>query len=164
MITNLISIDTQSSKIKIRNCALADLRRVEEVERLSFEDPYPLSLFQRFLKEFPRGFRVATLRGVVVGYCVLVPAKEIDQSSWLIASIAIDPDYRRTRIGTQLIEDAISIARASDWSEAKQVKLQVRVNNEVAIALYSKIGFRKKSIISDYYGWGKDALEMSFEL
>ena len=128
--------------IKIRNCLSSDLKRIEEIETLSFEDPYPLSLFQRLLGEYPWGFRVATIGDLVVGYCILV--RTSDESSLLIASIAVDPPYKRRGIGTRLIEDAIAIGRSRIEDESRRITLQVRESNEGAISLYRKIGFREQ--------------------
>ena len=158
----MASVDSSSSS-KVRDCLHTDLKRIEEIEELSFEDPYPLSLFQKLLREFPWGFRVALSKDIVVGYCVLVRTNDYD-SSLLIASIAVDPAYRRRGIGTDLIEDAISIGRTHNRRHVRRIVLQVRENNESAISLYSKIGFRSMAIIPDYYGVGKDALEMSIDL
>ncbi len=148
--------------IKLRNCLSSDLKRIEEIETLSFEDPYPLSLFQKLLGEYPWGFRVATMGDLAIGYCVLI--RTSDESSLLIASIAVDPLYKRRGIGTRIIEDAISIGRSRNRGQIRRITLQVRESNEGAISLYRKIGFRSNSIIQDYYGVGKDALEMSIDI
>jgi ribosomal-protein-alanine N-acetyltransferase len=148
--------------IKVRNCLSSDLIRIEEIETISFDDPYPLSLFQKLLAEYPWGFRVATDGDLAIGYCVLVQTS--DGSSLLIASIAVDPLYKRRGIGTRMIEDAISIGRSRNRGQIRRIMLQVRESNEGAISLYRKIGFRNSSIIQDYYGVGKDALEMSLDV
>jgi len=143
----------------IRNCLPGDLKRIEEIERLSFDDPYPLSLFQNLLGQYPWGFRVATAGDSIAGYCILV--RTHDETSLLIASIAVNPADRRRGIGTRLIEDAISIAKSRG---TERIILQVRESNEIAVSLYTKIGFKKKSHIEDYYGVDKDAIEMSIDL
>ena len=145
---------------EIRNCRDNDLIGIEEIEKSSFDDPYPLSLFRRFLKEFPKGFRVAVSNGEIIGYCILIPS-EVGTDSFLLASIAVDARLRARGIGTKLVEDGFSICRASG---ARSITLQVRVNNDIAISLYSKLGFRDEGVIQGYYGIGKDALEMKINL
>ena len=144
---------------KIRSCMSSDLKRIEEIEALSFDDPYPLSLFRNLLGEYPWGFRVATAGDFIAGYCILVRTNV--ESSLMIASIAVDPVFRMKGVGTRLVEDAISISKTQG---KRRIVLQVRENNEVAISLYSKIGFKSKSLIADYYGVGRDALEMSIDI
>ena len=69
----------------------------------------------------------------------------------IITSLAVHPDFKRTKIATRLLEDAISIARKNG---ATRIALQVAVDNIAAQKLYSKFGFVDKRIIKNYYGKG----------
>ncbi len=132
---------------------------VEEIENESFDDPYPHSLFLDLLSAYPDGFRVATNKeDRIVGYCVLSKSAARPFET-LVASIAVHPDYRRLGIASLLLSDAISRTRSLD-PMTKRIVLQVRIDNQSAISLYLKMGFVKSSIIKDYYGRGKHAIEM----
>ena len=48
-----------SMEVQIRNCREENLRKITEIEDLSFDEPYPYRLFVAFLLDFPEGFRVA---------------------------------------------------------------------------------------------------------
>lgn len=143
----------------IRDCTVKDISGVVAIENVSFDDPYPESLFVSFLNKFRSGFRVADSNGILVGYSIILPSAE--RHTAVITSLAVRPDFKRTKIGTRLLEDAISIA---EMIEAPSITLQVAVNNIAAQALYSKFGFVKIRIIKDYYRNGLDGIEMKLLL
>jgi [ribosomal protein S18]-alanine N-acetyltransferase len=144
----------------IRNAQSGDLSSVLEIERASFDDPYPESLFVSFLQRFPKGFRVAVVKEILVGYCVILPWKERD--SMVITSLAVAPEYRRRGIATLLLQDAIATTRQVQG--AKILILQVSSENSAALKLYYRFGFAKTLDLPDYYGEGKNGVEMRLEL
>jgi ribosomal-protein-alanine N-acetyltransferase len=144
----------------IRDAVSDDLSSIIEIERASFDDPYPESLFLSFLQRFPKGFRVVVAEEMIVGYCVILPWKE--QDSMVITSVAVAPKQRRKGIATQLLQDAIATAR-----RAKGVKfliLQVSSENSAALKLYYKFGFVETLALNDYYGERKNGVEMRLNL
>jgi [ribosomal protein S18]-alanine N-acetyltransferase len=149
---------------QIRNCVKSDLGQVAKIEKASFDDPYPYELFQTFLEELPAGFRVATGEtGFLIGYCVLSNSKE--QSTLLISSIAVDPKYRRLGVASALLGDAIKVAREfSDLNTLRKLILQVAVSNTEAQALYRRFGFRAVRKLTNYYGTGRDGVQMEMLL
>ena len=143
----------------IRDCAVQDIPRVLAIERLSFDDPYAESLFLSFLERFPSGFRVAESDGTLTGYSIILPLR--DRQTTVITSLAVHPDFKRKKIATRLLADAIAIAKKI---QAPSITLQVAVDNIAAQSLYSKFGFTKIGIIKDYYGNGLDGIEMKLLL
>jgi ribosomal-protein-alanine N-acetyltransferase len=146
--------------VVIRECRMGDIKDILKIENLSFDDPYPESLFLSFLSNFPEGFRIAESSGSVVGYCVILPWK--GTASMVLTSLAVSPQFRRNKIGTRLVEDAMEIARKRKG--VKKIFLQVSSGNIQAQRLYSRFGFVKTRILDSYYGNGKDGVEMSLEL
>ena len=144
----------------IRNALSTDLKSIIEIERASFDDPYPESLFVSFLQTFPTGFRVATDKETLVGYCVILPLREKD--SMVISSLAVTPEYRRKGIATLLLQDAVGITR--HVKGANILILQVSSENSAALRLYSGLGFVKTLDLYDYYGEGKNGVEMRLNL
>lgn len=70
---------------------------------------------------------------------------ELKNFDWmLISSLIVDTDKRRKRFGTRLMKKAMDDATA----QGKGAYLMVYMNNEPALSLYQKLGFR---IIRDYY-------------
>lgn len=150
--------------IQIRNCREEDLVAVKKIEDTSFEDPYPYELFLALLQDFPDGFRVAVSEDdEIVGYCILSRSKDI--RVLIISSVAVDPDFRRLAVGSKLLADAIDIAtESSPRSHANKIILQVAVDNSAAQDLYRRFGFRDAGRIRNYYGRGRDGLQMELAL
>jgi [ribosomal protein S18]-alanine N-acetyltransferase len=152
-------------EIKIRNCREEDLDRITEIENSSFDDPYPYRLFVTFLADFPDGFRVAVLvdNGGIVGYCIVSSSER--QDTMMISSIAVGSKFRKLGIGEKLLNDSIKIAeKHSSTNQIRRIILQVAVGNQAAKSLYEKFGFRNVRKIKDYYGKGKDGIQMELRL
>ncbi|MGA2874205.1 MAG: N-acetyltransferase [Nitrososphaerales archaeon] len=145
--------------LEIRDCRLDDIPRVLAIESVSFDDPYPESLFVSFLERFPSGFRVAERNGTLAGYCVILRLGDVH--TFVITSLAVHPDFKKSKIATRLLEDASSIARKKG---AMRIRLQVAVDNIAAQNLYLKFGFVKTHVIKDYYRKGLDGIEMELKL
>ena len=70
---------------------------------------------------------------------------ELENFDWmLISSLIVDTDNRRKGLGTRLMKKAMDEVTA----QGKGAYLMVYMNNEPALNLYQKLGFR---IIRDYY-------------
>lgn len=70
-------------------------------------------------------------------------------------SIAVDPGQRGRGLGRRLVEAAIDLARRR---QAGILRLEVRVDNPGAIALYRGLGFHDFATRAGYYDDGTDAL------
>ncbi len=89
----------------------------------------------------PLGGYVWVAKGRVVGNLSLVPFFHQGRRIYLIANVAVSPDYRRQGIAEALTEAAIQRCRQR---RVNQVWLQVRDNNPAALNLYSKMGFKPR--------------------
>jgi [ribosomal protein S18]-alanine N-acetyltransferase len=75
-----------------------------------------------------------------------------------ILDVAVDPARQGLGLGRFLLDTLIGVARVQG---IKQIALEVRVSNEVAIALYKKVGFEHRGRRPDYYeDNGEDAFVM----
>lgn len=74
----------------------------------------------------------------IIGNVTLIPLRAREKGSYFIANVAVHPDYRGRGIGRQLTERAVRHVREH---QGKQVYLQVRDDNEVAIQIYRNLGF-----------------------
>jgi len=79
-----------------------------------------------------------------------------EEMAW-IATLAVLPEYRRQGIGAALL--AACEARLS----LRKVRLTVRAENQAAIDLYLKTGYRKVGYWPDYYNGGGAALVLEKE-
>lgn len=77
----------------------------------------------------------------VVGNVSLVPFKREGRKIYLIANVAVRPDYRRKGIGRALTVSAMQHARQR---HAQATWLHVREDNPGAAALYASLGFRER--------------------
>lgn len=77
----------------------------------------------------------------VVGNVSLVPFKREGRKIYLIANVAVRPDYRRKGIGRALTVSAMQHARQR---HAQATWLHVRADNPGAAALYASLGFRER--------------------
>lgn len=64
-------------------------------------------------------------------------------------------------LGRRLMQDAARVARLRG---ADRLRLEVRADNEAAIALYESLGYRTFGRHPGYYDDGMDALRMEREL
>ena len=89
----------------IREFVPNDLKRVCEIEKMSFDESYELNMFKQ-LYDIGAGFLVAEDDGYVVGY-VLFWIKYENEGH--IISLAVDKDYQRKQAGTKLLLKAINV-------------------------------------------------------
>jgi ribosomal-protein-alanine N-acetyltransferase len=141
-------------KPKVREALKEDLRQVSRIEKISFKDPYPLSLLSFLLMISPEYFLVAEASGKIIGYVSALVEK--GEKAHLV-SIAVDPKHRRVGVARVLLEALIRKLKARG---IKELSLEVRVSNRAARQLYRSLGFKEESIIKAYYGDGEDALSM----
>ena len=90
--------------------------------------------------------------GQMVGFVAGDPRPR-DGWGW-IATIAVDPRYRRRGIGRALLhacEAKLGVPRS---------RLTVRISNQVAISMYEKEGYSTTEIWNGYYNDGEDGMVM----
>jgi ribosomal protein S18 acetylase RimI-like enzyme len=78
--------------------------------------------------------------GEIIGNVSLIPYRHKKKRIYLIANVAVLPDFRRQGIGRALTVKAMD--HASERS-AMAIWLHVRADNPGAIALYASLGFRE---------------------
>jgi ribosomal protein S18 acetylase RimI-like enzyme len=78
-----------------------------------------------------------------------------------ITAVATHPEHRRKGVAYALMRTAILQAR---HARLTRISLEVRPDNQAAIALYEKLGFSTSDRIPSYYGPGDDALVLVLTL
>lgn len=134
-----------------------DLKRVYEIENMSFNQSYGIKMFQQ-LYEMGVGFLVAEEDGYVIGY-VLFWIKYENQGH--IISIAVDKNYRRLKAGTQLLIRAISVLSLLNLDT---IYLEVNENNTGAVEFYKTFNFKIDRLVPGYYEDGAGAILMYLHL
>jgi len=128
---------------EIRRLTYADLPQVIAIERRAFTTPWSLAMFVLELSK-PNGICLAALRGDrLVGYLVCSRYDTI----WHVMNVAVDDRLRRQGIATRLLDH---LFEAAD-TPGEQYTLEVRMSNDVAIAMYERFGFRGAGRRRGYY-------------
>ncbi|MDW7671259.1 MAG: ribosomal protein S18-alanine N-acetyltransferase [Bacillota bacterium] len=142
----------------IRAMTVADIPAVIDIERRSFTTPWTLHAFRMEMKNQLAVYRVAETDGIISAY----------GGMWLIldeahvTNVAVHPDYRGRHLGRRIMEALMEEALRRNLL---RMTLEVRKQNEPAIALYKKLGFLMAGIRPGYYqDTGEDALIMWVEL
>lgn len=138
----------------------ADLPQVMELERLAFPSPWTPGLFLHELKlSFSRLLlaRAGGDHGQLLGYiCWWLVGDEVH-----ILNLAVHPQARRSGTGRALVARVLADAVAR---QAASVSLEVRHDNDAALALYRGLGFFAVGRRRNYYGQGEDAIMMERRL
>lgn len=80
--------------------------------------------------------------GRIVGNINLIPYYQAGRKLFLIANVAVHPDFRRRGIGRRLTEAALQHVRQRNLPSAW---LQVREDNPAAVHLYQSLNFRERA-------------------
>lgn len=143
--------------MNIRKFVPNDLKRVFEIENMSFDQSYGINIFQQ-LHEMGVGFLVAEEDDYVIGY-VIFWIKYENQGH--IISIAVDKNYRRQGVGTKLLIKAIAIL---SLLKLDTIYLEVNENNMGAVDFYKSFNFKIDRVVPGYYENGDGAIVMYIKL
>ena len=133
-----------------------DAPRCAELERLLFagDDPWEARLFVEALAA-GHPYLAARVEGALVGYAGLGLAGPEAE----VHTLAVDPAYQGRGIGRELLRALLALAGNAT------VFLEVRTDNEPAIALYRSEGFSVMGTRRGYYRpSGADAFTMRREV
>lgn len=137
-----------------------DIPAVHEIEQVVFpRDKWTEAQFWSELAGVPdsRYYVTARFRGRLVGYAGLFAVG--DEAD--VQTIAVAPQARGRGIGGALLGELVAAARQRG---ARRLCLEVRSDNQAAIGLYERAGFRVDGRRRDYYGPGQAATLMSLEV
>lgn len=141
------------TEITLSLASLWDLSAIRAIERAAFlQDSWPIleiigvltfSSVERWKAE--DGERL-------VGF-VAADIRKSQNLAW-IATIAVDPDYRRQGLGNRLMEKVEGLVGV------KHMRLSVRASNRAAIQLYQRRGYEQVDVWPQYYSGKEDAVVM----
>lgn len=124
-----------------------DLPYVGAIERMSFSNPWPESSFLGEIENDSISFPFVIIyrpTEQVIGYIIYWKIGDEAQ----ISNIAVHPDFRGRGIGKKVIQEIMELMVKQG---VRYVVLEVRPSNQVARALYHKLGFEVIGIRKDYY-------------
>jgi [ribosomal protein S18]-alanine N-acetyltransferase len=138
----------------------ADAARCAELEALLFDgdDPWPAVAFERELAAAHNHYVAARTNGVLVGYAGISRLGRKPPFEYEVHTIGVEPAYQGQGIGRRMLVELLTFA------DGGVVFLEVRTDNEAAIALYSSMGFEQIGVRKRYYRVsGADAYTMRRE-
>ncbi len=157
-------------RFRLRPLRNADFDRVLELERILFgAGAWTYGMLADELAGLGRWYVVAEPAGTdamrygagrrpVVGYAGLWFDGDVTQ----VMTIGVDPDHQRLGVGRELLQALVDRSRQLG---ASAMLLEVRVDNDPAIALYQRFGFRTIGVRKRYYQpEDKDAYTMRLDL
>jgi len=129
--------------VTIRDMAHDDLAMVSDIERRSYEFPWSHGVFRDCLLA---GYRSSVLirDDRVAGYGIL----SIAAGEAHILNLCVNPEFRSMGYGEQLLDRMLAQARSAS---VREVFLEVRPSNKMALALYRKRGFFQVANRPAYY-------------
>jgi [ribosomal protein S18]-alanine N-acetyltransferase len=149
-----------SEPVTIGALTPTDAKRCAELEAVLFpgDDPWPAVAFNRELASKHNHYVAARAGGTVVGYAGISRLGRTPPFEYEVHTIGVDPAYQGRGIGRRLLEDLLAFA------DGGVVYLEVRTDNEAAIALYRSVGFEQIGLRKRYYRVsGADAYTMRRE-
>jgi ribosomal-protein-alanine N-acetyltransferase len=149
-----------SEPVTIGALTPADAERCRQVKAHRFEgpDPWPPVVFNRELASRHNHYVAARVAGRLVGYAGVSRLGRKPPFEYEVHTIGVDPAFQGQGIGRRLLDELLNFA------DGGVVYLEVRTDNEAAIALYRSVGFAQVGLRRRYYRVsGADAYTMRRE-
>lgn len=140
-------------------------KQMPDIMRLIQKDlsePYSIYTYRYFIHNWPHLCFLAMDGHKSVGaiVCKLDLHKKMVRRGY-IAMLAVDENYRKMKIGSNLVLRAI---QAMVCGDADEVVLETEVTNKPALQLYENLGFVRDKRLFRYYLNGVDALRLKLWL
>ncbi|GBG36859.1 ribosomal protein S18-alanine N-acetyltransferase [Mycobacterium montefiorense] len=146
-----------SEPVTIGDLNRADAQRCAQLEAALFDgdDPWPAVAFCRELASAHNHYVGARTASTLVGYAGISRLGRKPPFEYEVHTIGVDPAYQGQGIGRRLLADLL------EFAEGGVVYLEVRTDNEAALALYRSMGFEQIGLRKRYYRIsGADAYTM----
>jgi len=135
-----------------------DMDEVLAIERASFEIPWIEEEFLFCLKQRNCIGMVAELDGKIRGFIIY----ELHKSMLRVLNMAVDPEARRTGIGSMMVQRLIDKLSSQ---RRREIMLEVRETNVPAQLFFAGLKFRAVSILKNNYDdCEEDAYMMQYHI
>ncbi|SEG95248.1 ribosomal-protein-alanine N-acetyltransferase [Saccharopolyspora kobensis] len=137
-----------TTALEVLKLRRADLKRCAELEQVLFPGDDPWS-WEAFASELDQGHHYvgAYLDGRLIGYAGLAVVGRAPHAEAEVHTIGVEPGHQGTGVGKALLRALL--ARADE--QRATTFLEVRTDNEPAIAMYRKHGFEIVGLRKRYY-------------
>lgn len=151
-------IGNEKLKVQIRWLIRRDMPEVLEIERQSFEFAWSEEDFLCCLRQRNCIGMVAEYNKRIIGYMIY----ELHKSKLYILNFAVDPEFRRMTVGTQMIHKLVD---KLSQKRCQEISLEVRETNLSAQLFFKKMEFKAVCVLRNYYDdTREDAYAMRFVL
>lgn len=141
------------SGVALRAATVDDLAALVAIETACFDSDRMSRRALRHAITAPTGATIVAERaGAPAGYGLIVFRQ--GSSVARITSLAVLPDARGGNIGGRLLA---ALEEAARQRGCDRVRLEVRIDNAVAIGLYERAGYRRFAVCEDFYEDGATA-------
>lgn len=148
----------QCATLHIRWMIRCDMPKALQIEQESHDYPWPEEDFLRCLRQRNCISMVAELGEKVVGFMIY----ELHRAKLHILNFAVHLEYRRRRVGTQMIEKLVSKLSSH---RRTHITLEVRETNLAALLFFRNQGFRAICVLREHFGdTGEDGYRMQYRL
>jgi ribosomal protein S18 acetylase RimI-like enzyme len=138
----------------VRPARLDDIPALERIENRCFtSDRLTRRSFRHLLTKGNAETLIEEWSGVPRGYVMLTFHEGTSLAR--LYSLAVDPDFQRYGLATELVRAAEQIARDND---CVYLRLEIRKDNPASIGLFKKHGYKQFGVHPDYYEDHMDAL------
>lgn len=145
-----------ATDLQIRRAELADIEALLALENQCFEtDRLSRRNFRWMIQKAHADLWLACETSEVVAYILTLYVRGTSLAR--IYSLAVSPQHRQQGLGQQLIKTAEKAALEAGRSF---IRLEVRPDNQHAIALYQKLGYQPFDVVHDFYDDHTDAMRM----
>lgn len=143
----------------VRKITSQDFESVYKINLEVIHNPWTKEAIENEIKDWSEFSKVLeTSPFNVIGYILVRRLAEHCE----ITSLAILKDHQGKGLGEYLLR--IIIGEAKNSKNIKGLLLEVNQNNNAAIRLYTKVGFKQTRVRERYYRDGSNAIEMSLEV
>lgn len=150
-----------TSQLVIRPATVADLPALVALEQASFQgDHLSARQYRKHMGSSSAAVLVATAADATLAGAAVLFFRRTSHVARLY-SLAVDPAWRGHGVARQLL---IACEVEARQRACTALRLEVRTDNQPAIALYRQAGYRDIGIRHAYYEDGTDALRMQLAL
>ncbi len=136
--------------LSIKTASIRDLESLCAIEKLCFEtEAFTRQQIASLLTDYDSITLAAHKGERITGF--IIGRLHIERNALTCHVLTIDvlPDFRRHRIGTELLQE---MERLFKEKGAKTCRLEVREDNPAALSLYQELGYEPFAKLRNYYG------------
>ncbi|GFO16661.1 N-acetyltransferase [Plakobranchus ocellatus] len=138
----------------IRPFRCEDLFCFNNVNLDPLTETYGLPFYMQYLAHWPEYFQVLeSPNGVIMGYIMGKAEGSGEQWHGHVTALSVAPEFRRLGLAGKLMN---GLEEISERKWCYFVDLFVRVSNQVAVAMYKKLGYSVYRQVLEYYSGDVD--------